>query len=225
MWIVRLALRRPYTFTVMAILVVLMGIVTITRMATDIFPKIDIPVVSVIWSFPGVAPEEMEKRFVTVTERAMTTTVNDIEHIESQSYNGVSVIKVFFHEGAKVEAGVAQITSITQTLLRIMPPGTTPPLILQYSASNVPILQLGLTSKTLSEQDLYDLGLNFIRTQLATVQGAQVPLPYGGKSRQVTVDIDPQNLLGNGLSPAGVSSPLQPHHLTLPPATQAIRRR
>src|SRR5205085_525283 len=160
MWIVRLALRRPYTFTVMAILIVLVGTVTISRISTDIFPNIDIPVVSVIWSYAGVAPEEMEKRFVTVCERAMTTTVNDIEHIESQSYNGVSVIKVFFHEGAKVEAGVAQVTSITQTLLRILPPGTTPPLILQYSASNVPILQLGLTSKTLSEQDLYDLGLN-----------------------------------------------------------------
>src|SRR5438105_2260140 len=222
MWIVRLALRRPYTFTVMAILVVLMGIVTITRMATDIFPKIDIPVVSVIWSFPGVAPEEMEKRFVTVTERAMTTTVNDIEHIESQSYNGVSVIKVFFHEGAKVEAGVAQITSITQTLLRILPPGTTPPLILQYSASNVPILQLGLTSKTLSEQQLYDLGLNFIRTQLATVQGAQVPLPYGGKSRQVMVDIDPQKLFGKGLSPADVSNALNAQNVILPAGTQKI---
>ena len=222
MWIVRLALRRPYTFTVMAILIVLMGIVTITRMATDIFPKIDIPVVSVIWSFPGVAPEEMEKRFVTVTERAMTTTVNDIEHIESQSYNGVSVIKVFFHEGAKVEAGVAQVTSITQTLLRILPPGTTPPLILQYSASNVPILQLGLTSKTLSEQDLYDLGLNFIRTQLATVQGAQVPLPYGGKSRQVMVDIDPQKLFGKGLSPADVSSALNAQNVILPAGTQKI---
>jgi multidrug efflux pump subunit AcrB len=222
MWIVRLALRRPYTFTVMAILVVLMGIVTITRMATDIFPKIDIPVVSVIWSFPGVAPEEMEKRFVTVTERAMTTTVNDIEHIESQSYNGVSVIKVFFHEGAKVEVGVAQITSITQTLLRILPPGTTPPLILQYSASNVPILQLGLTSKTLSEQQLYDLGLNFIRTQLATVQGAQVPLPYGGKSRQVMVDIDPQKLYGKGLSPADVSSALNAQNVILPAGTQKI---
>jgi multidrug efflux pump subunit AcrB len=206
----------------MAILIVLMGIVTITRMATDIFPKIDIPVVSVIWSFPGVAPEEMEKRFVTVTERAMTTTVNDIEHIESQSYNGVSVIKVFFHEGAKVEAGVAQITSITQTLLRILPPGTTPPLILQYSASNVPILQLGLTSKTLSEQDLYDLGLNFIRTQLATVQGAQVPLPYGGKSRQVMVDIDPQKLFGKGLSPADVSSALNAQNVILPAGTQKI---
>src|SRR6184192_841625 len=222
MWIVRLALRRPYTFTVMAILIVLMGIVTITRMATDIFPKIDIPVVSVIWSFPGVAPEEMEKRFVTVTERAMTTTVNDIEHIESQSYNGVSVIKVFFQEGAKVEAGVAQITSITQTLLRILPPGTTPPLILQYSASNVPILQLGLTSKTLSEQQLYDLGLNFIRTQLATVQGAQVPLPYGGKSRQVMVDIDPQKLFGKGLSPADVSTALNAQNVILPAGTQKI---
>src|SRR2546429_6633 len=222
MWIVRLALRRPYTFTVMAILIVLMGIVTVTRMATDIFPKIDIPVVSVIWSFPGVAPEEMEKRFVTVCERAMTTTVNDIEHIESQSYNGVSVIKVFFHEGAKVEAGVAQITSIAQTLLRIMPPGTTPPLILQYSASNVPILQLGLTSKTLSEQDLYDLGLNFIRTQLATVQGAQVPLPYGGKSRQVMVDLDPQKLFGKGLSPADVSAALNAQNVILPAGTQKI---
>jgi multidrug efflux pump subunit AcrB len=222
MWIVRLALRRPYTFTVMAILIVLMGIVTITRMATDIFPKIDIPVVSVIWSFPGVAPEEMEKRFVTVCERAMTTTVNDIEHIESQSYNGVAVIKVFFHEGAKVEAGVAQVTSICQTLLRIMPPGTTPPLILQYSASNVPILQLGLTSKTLSEQQLYDLGLNFIRTQLATVQGAQVPLPYGGKSRQVMVDIDPQKLFGKGLSPADVSNALNAQNVILPAGTQKI---
>jgi multidrug efflux pump subunit AcrB len=222
MWIVRLALRRPYTFTVMAILIVLMGIVTITRMATDIFPKIDIPVVSVIWSFPGVAPEEMEKRFVTVTERAMTTTVNDIEHIESQSYSGVSVIKVFFHEGAKVEAGVAQVTSICQTLLRILPPGTTPPLILQYSASNVPILQLGLSSKTLSEQQLYDLGLNFIRTQLATVQGAQVPLPYGGKSRQVMVDIDPQKLFGKGLSPADVSNALNAQNVILPAGTQKI---
>src|SRR5213596_1304135 len=222
MWIVRLALRRPYTFTVVAILLVLMGIVTIARMSTDIFPSINIPVVSVIWSFSGVAPEEMEKRFVTVCERAMTTTVNDIEHIESQSYNGVAVIKVFFHEGAKVEAGVAQITSITQTLLRIMPPGTTPPLIIQYSASNVPILQLGLSGKTLSEQQLYDLGLNFIRTQLATIQGAQVPLPYGGKSRQIMVDIDPQKLYGKGLSPADVSNAVNAQNVILPAGTQKI---
>ncbi len=222
MWIVRLALRRPYSFTVMAILIVLVGVVTITRMSTDIFPNINIPVVSVIWSYAGVAPEEMEKRFVTVCERAMTTTVNDIDHIESQSYNGVAVIKVFFHEGAKVEAGVAQITSITQTLLRIMPPGTTPPLIIQYSASNVPILQLGLSGKTLSEQQLYDLGLNFIRTQLATIQGAQVPLPYGGKSRQVMVDIDPQKLYGKGLSPADVSNAVTAQNVILPAGTQKI---
>jgi multidrug efflux pump subunit AcrB len=222
MWIVRLALRRPYSFTVMAILIVLVGVVTITRMSTDIFPNINIPVVSVIWSYSGVAPEEMEKRFVTVSERAMTTTVNDIEHIESQSYNGVSVIKVYFHEGAKVEAGVAQITSIMQTLLRIMPPGTTPPLIIQYSASNVPILQLGLTGKGLSEQQLYDLGLNFIRTQLATIQGAQVPLPYGGKSRQVMVDIDLQKLYGKGLSPADVSTAVNAQNVILPAGTQKI---
>ena len=222
MWIVRLALRRPYTFTVVAILVVLLGIVTIARMSTDIFPNINIPVVSVIWSYSGVAPEEMEKRFVTVCERAMTTTVNDIEHIESQSYNGVSVIKVFFHEGAKVEAGVAQITSICQTLLRIMPPGTTPPLIIQYSASNVPILQIGLSSKTLAEQQLYDIGLNFIRTQLATVQGAQVPLPYGGKSRQIMVDIDPAKLYGKGLSPTDVSNAINVQNVILPAGTQKI---
>src|SRR5580704_6775969 len=222
MWIVRLALRRPYTFVVMAALMLILGGIAMFVMPTDIFPYINIPVVSIVWSHPGISPDEMEKRIVTVSEGAMTTTVNDIEHIESQSYNGVSVIKVFFHEGAKVEAGVAQVTSITQTLLRILPPGTTPPLILQYSASNVPILQLGLTSKTLSEQQLYDLGLNFIRTQLATVQGAQVPLPYGGKSRQVMVDIDPQKLFGKGLSPADVSNALNAQNVILPAGTQKI---
>src|SRR5207247_1210890 len=147
-------------------------------------------------------------------------TVNDIEHIESQSYNGVSVIKVYFHEGAKVEAGVAQITSIMQTLLRIMPPGTTPPLIIQYSAANVPILQLGLTGKGLSEQQLYDLGLNFIRTQLATIQGAQVPLPYGGKSRQVMVDIDLQKLYGKGLSPDDVRTAVKAQNVIIQTGTQ-----
>ncbi len=206
----------------MAMLILLLGIVTIARMSTDIFPRINIPVVSVIWSFPGVAPEEMAARFVTVTERAMTTTVNDIEHIESQSYSGVAVIKVFFHEGAKAEAGVAQISSICETLLRILPPGTTPPLILQYSASNVPVLQLGLTGEGLSEQQLYDLGLNFIRTQLSTVQGAQVPLPYGGKVRQVMVDIDLQKLYAKGLSPADVTSALTAQNLILPAGTQKI---
>jgi len=150
MWIVRLALRRPYTFVVMALVIILLGVITIGRMPTDIFPEINIPVVSVIWTFAGMSPEDMEKRIVTISERAMTTTVNDIEHMESQSMQGVSVIKVFFHPGAKIEAAVAQITSIMQTILRVMPPGIQPPLILRYSASNVPILQLGIGSKTLS---------------------------------------------------------------------------
>ena len=225
MWIVILALRRPYTFTVMAMLIILLGVVTVLRMPTDIFPSINIPVVSIIWAYPGVAAEEMEKRFVTVCERGLTTTVNNIEHIESQSYNGVAVIKVFFHEGSKVEAGVAQVTAICQTLLRIMPPGTTPPMVIQYSASNVPILQVGISSKSLSEQQLYDYGLNFIRTQLATVQGAQVPMPYGGKSRQVMVDIDLQKLYAKGLSPADVSNALNAQNVILPAGTVKISDR
>jgi len=224
MWIVRLALRRPYTVVVVAVLIVLLGAVTIFRMSTDIFPRIEIPVVSVIWTFPGVAPEEMADRFVTITERAMTTTVDDIEHIESQSYSGVAVIKVFFQEGTDTAAGVAQIASICETLLRVLPPGTTPPLILKYSASNVPILQLGLGSEnqTLSEQQLYDLGLNFIRTQLSTVQGAQVPLPYGGKVRQVMVDIDLTKLYAKGLSPADVTAALTAQNLIQPAGTEKI---
>ncbi len=178
MWIVRLALRRPYTFVVMSVLILVLGVVSILTMSTDIFPTIDIPVVTVIWSYSGTSPDEMEKRFTTVSERSMTTAVNDIEHIESQSISGISVIKIFFQPGAKIEAAVAQVTAVNQTILRILPPGTTPPFILQFSASNVPILQAVLSSDKLSEADLYDLGLNFVRTQLATVQGAQVPSPY-----------------------------------------------
>jgi multidrug efflux pump subunit AcrB len=200
MRIVQLALRRPYTFVVAAMALLLLGIVTMSRMPTDIFPVINIPVVSVIWSFTGISPADMEKRIVTVSERAFTTTVNDIEHIESQSMQGAAVIKVFFQPGARIEAAVAQLTSVTQTILRVMPPGITPPLIIQYSASNVPILQIGVSSKILSEQQLYDYGLNFIRTQLATVQGAAVPLPYGGKPRQIMVDLDLQGLQAKGLS-------------------------
>ena len=225
MWIVQLALRRPYTFVVAALALLLLGVVTISRMPTDIFPVIDIPVVSVIWSFTGVSPEEMEKRIVTVSERAFTTTVNDIEHIESQSMQGVSVIKVFFQPGAKVEAAVAQLTSITQTILRVMPPGITPPLIVQYSASNVPILQLGVSSKTLSEQQLYDYGQNFIRTQLATIQGAAVPLPYGGKPRQIMVDLDIPALQAKGLSAVDVTSAINAQNLILPAGTAKMGER
>jgi multidrug efflux pump subunit AcrB len=205
-----------------ALLIALLGIVTISRMAKDIFPVIDIPVVTVVWSLNGVPAEEMERRIVTISERAMTTTVNDIEHIESQSLNGVSVIKVFFQPGAKVEAGVAQVTAINQTILRVLPPGINPPLVIQFSASNVPVLQAAVGSKTLSESELYDYGLNFIRTQLATVQGASVPLPYGGKPRQIMVDIDPQALFSKGLSPADVSTAINAQNLILPSGSAKI---
>ncbi|MEH2202881.1 MAG: efflux RND transporter permease subunit [Nostoc sp.] len=216
MWIVKLALRRPYTFVITSILIFVLGVVTITRMAMDIFPEINIPVVSVIWSYGGVSPEEMEQRIVTASERSFTTTVNDIEHIESQSLNGVSVIKVFFQPGAKIEAAVAQLTSNTQTILRGLPPGITPPLIIRYNASNVPIIQLSVSSTSLSEQELYDNGNNFLRTQLATVQGASVPLPYGGKPRQIMVDIDPQALFAKGLSATDVTTAISAQNLILP---------
>lgn len=216
MWIVSLALRRPYTFVVMALLMLLLGVLSIDRMSKDIFPEINIPVVTVIWTYPGMSPDEMEKRIVTICERACTTTVNDIEHIESQSLNGVSSIKIFFQPNAKIEAAVAQVTAISQTLLRIMPPGITPPLIIRYSASNVPVLQASVSSDTLSEQQLYDYGVNFIRTQLATVQGASVPLPYGGKARQIMVDIDPEALFAKGLAPSDVSAAISAQNLILP---------
>jgi multidrug efflux pump subunit AcrB len=216
MWIVRLALRRPYTFVVMALLIAILGGTAIVTMPVDIFPYIDIPVVSIVWSYAGLAPDEMEKRMVTIFERAMTTTVNDIEHIESQSYAGVSVTRVYFQPNAKVELALSQVTAICQTLLRIFPPGTTPPNILKYDASSVPILQLGLASKTLSEQELFDLGLNFIRTQLATVQGASVPLPFGGKFRQVMVDLNPEAMYAKQLSPADVANAIGNQNLILP---------
>jgi multidrug efflux pump subunit AcrB len=216
MWIVRLALRRPYTFVVMAVLIAILGVTAIVTMPVDIFPYIDIPVVSIVWSYQGLSPEEMEKRMVTIFERSMTTTVNDIEHIESQSYSGVSVIRVYFQPNVKIDMALAQVTAISQTLLRIFPPGTFPPNILKYDASSVPILQLGLESKTLSEQDIFDLGLNFIRTQLATVQGAAVPLPYGGKFRQIMVDLIPDQLYAKGISATDVSNAVSAQSIILP---------
>jgi multidrug efflux pump subunit AcrB len=216
MWIVRLALRRPYTFVVVAVLIAILGGAAIITMPVDIFPYIDIPVVSIVWTYAGLPPEEMEKRMVTIFERSMTTTVNDIEHIESQSYSGVSVTRVYFQPKAKVELALSQVTAIAQTLLRIFPPGTTPPSIIKYDASSVPIIQLGLGSKTLSEQELYDLGQNFIRTQLATIQGAAVPSPFGGKSRQVMVDINPELLFSRGLTPIDISNALGNQNLILP---------
>jgi multidrug efflux pump subunit AcrB len=225
MGIVKLALRRPYTFIVMALLILILGVFTIGKTPTDVFPNINIPIVSVIWSYGGMSPDDMAKRMTTISERAATTTVADLEHIESQSYPGISVIKFYFQPGANVDAGVAQLTSISQTLLRIMPPGTTPPLIIRYSASSVPILQLGLSSKTLSEVQLYDYGTNFIRTQLATVQGAAIPTPYGGKSRQIMVDLDLHALQSKGLTPIDVSNAINAGNLILPAGTAKIGAR
>jgi multidrug efflux pump subunit AcrB len=222
MWIVRLALRRPYTFVVVAVLLAILGGAAIVTMPVDIFPYIDIPVVSVVWSYNGLSPEEMEKRMVTTFERAMTTTVNDIEHIESQTYSGVSVTRVYFQPNAKVELALAQITAISQTLLRPMPPGTTPPSIIKYDASSVPIIQLGLQSDSMSEQELFDMGQNFIRTQLATIQGASVPLPYGGRFRQVMVDLNPDQLTSKGLSASDVSSALGNQNLIFGAGTAKI---
>ncbi len=222
MWIVRLALRAPYTFVVMAVLMLVLGVSAIITMPTDIFPYINIPVVTVVWTYTGLSPDEMEKRVVTICERAMTTTVNDIEHMESTSYNGVAVIRVYFQPTAKVELALSQVTSIVQTILRVLPPGIFPPIILKYDASSVPILQLALESDTLSEQTLFDLGLNFIRTQLATVQGAAVPLPSGGKQRQIMVDLDPNALYAKGLSATDVSNALNLQNLILPAGTAKI---
>src|SRR5436305_530714 len=222
MWIVRLALRRPYTFVVASLLIFILGISSISTAPKDIFPYIDIPVVSVIWSFNGLTPDEMEKRMVTVSERAMTTTVNDIEHIESQTYSGVAVIRVFFQPQAKVELAISQVTAIVQTILRGLPPGTFPPNILKYDASSVPILQLSLSGEGVTEAQLYDYGLNFIRTQLATVQGASVPLPFGGKQRQIMVDLNPDMLYAKHLSPADVSTAMGAQNIILPAGTARI---
>src|SRR6202167_3721367 len=206
MWIVRLALRRPYTFVVMSILLLILGPVAILRTPTDIFPNIDIPVVSVIWNYTGLSPEEMSNRIIFNYERSLTTTVNDIEHIESQSLTGIAVVKTFFHPNVKADMAVAQTTAIAQTLLRSLPPGATPPFIMSYNASSVPIMQLALSSDQLSEQTLNDTGGNLLRVQLATVQGAALPSPYGGKLRQIQVDLDQQKLQALGLSAADVSS-------------------
>ena len=223
MWIVRrLALRRPDTFVVMSILIFGMGFFAIFRTPTDIFPNINIPVISIIWNYAGLVPRDMNDRIIYVTERALTTTVDNIEHIESQSLYGVAVVKVFLQPSANVERGIAQITAVSQTQLRQLPAGTTPPLILAYSASSVPVLQLALSGQGLSEQQLNDYGLNFIRTQLITVEGASVPYPYGGKQRQVQVDLNPDALQSKGLSALDVVNAISLQNLILPTGTSKI---
>jgi len=225
MWIVRLALRRPYTFIVMAVLLFILGPLAIMRTPTDIFPNIDIPVVSIVWSYNGFSAEDMAHRITSNYERALTTDVDDIEHIESQSLNGVSVVKIFFHPGADINRAIAEAASNSASILRILPPGTLPPNIITYNASTVPVLQLGLSSDTLPEQKLYDLGNSFIRTQLATVQGAAVPLPFGGKIRQIMVELDPKALQAKGLAPIDVVNAVNAQNLILPGGTAKIGSR
>ncbi len=224
MWIVRLALRRPYTFAVFALLILILGLFSIDSMPVDIFPAIDIPIVSVVWNFTGLSAEQMADRIVSNAERGMTTTVNDIDHIESQSLVGVGVIKVFFHPNVNIAGSVAQITAIMQTELRSLPPGSIPPLIIQYNASSVPVLQLGLSGPGLDEQRLYDLGTNTIRVQLATVEGAQVPFPYGGKQREIMIDLDEHALQARGLSPSDVVSAITAQNVIAPSGTIKIDR-
>src|SRR5467141_869616 len=222
MWIVRLALRRPYTFVVMALLILILGPLVIYNTPTDVFPDINIPVISVVWSYTGLSADEMASRIVVSYERGLTATVNDIEHIESQSLNGLGVVKIYFHPNVRLEMALAQVTAISQAAVRTDPPGTTPPFIITYDASSVPILQLALSGKNLSEQQLNDLGANFIRSQLATVQGAVLPNPYGGKQRQVQVDLDIAALQAKGLSPNDVVSAIGSQNLILPSGTVKI---
>ena len=222
MWIVRLALRRPYTFIVLAILLLLLSPVVISRTPVDIFPEINIPVVSVLWNYGGLNAQEMTDRIVSNYERGLTTTVNDIEHIESQNLGGISVIKIYFQPKAKVEAAVAQVTAISQTVLRGMPQGTYPPLVIAYSASSVPIMQLSLKGDGLGEQQLNDYAVNFIRNQLATVQGASIPYPYGGKQRQIQVDISMPELQAKGLNAADVVNAINAQNLILPAGNTKI---
>jgi multidrug efflux pump subunit AcrB len=222
MWIVQLALRRPYTFVVMSILIVVLGAVAILSTPTDVFPNINIPVVSIIWSYNGLVPKEMSDRIVSITERNLTTVVDNIEHIESQSLYGIAVVKVFLQPTASLDRAVAQITASSQTQLRQLPQGTTPPLIIAYSASSVPVMQLALSGKGLSEQQLNDYGLNFIRTQLITIPGAAVPYPYGGKQRQVQVDLNPAALQAKGLSALDVINAIAVQNLILPTGTAKI---
>src|SRR5580692_5705921 len=213
MWIVRLALRRPYTFVVFALLILILGVFSIDSMPTDIFPNIDIPVITVVWQYSGLSADQIANRIITSSERGITTTVNDVDHIESQSLVGVGLIKLYFHPGVNIGEAVGQVTAISQVQLRSLPPGTTPPFIIQYNASSVPVLQLGLSGPGLNEAQLNDLATTTIRVQLATVEGAQSPFPYGGKMRQIQVDLDLNALQAHNLSPSDVVTAIATQNL------------
>src|SRR5256886_8637634 len=222
MWIVKVALSRPYTFIVLALLIFILSPIIILRTPTDIFPNIDIRVIAVAWQFTGLSPQEMEGRFTTIFERTLTTTVDNIEHLESTTISGRSVTKIFLQPQANLAQANAQVTAVSQTLLRSLPAGAQPPLILNYSASTVPILQLALSGQGLSEQQLNDLGMNFLRTQLVTVPGASIPLPYGGKTREIGVNLNPRLLQSKGLSPADTLTTIAHQNLWVPSGTAKI---
>src|ERR1700759_1169905 len=222
MWIVALALKRPYTFVVMALVIILLMPLVILRTPVDIFPDINIPVVSVVWNFTGFAPQEMADRIVTPAERIVNITVNNVEHIESQSVYGVGVIKIYFQPQANIQTALAQTVAAMQAILRTLPAGTTPPLVIQYTASTTPIVQLGLSSPTLPDQTLFDLGQNFLRNELATVEGAATPYPYGGKIRQVQVDLDIPRMQGRGLSPNDIVNAINTQNIITPSGTTKI---
>ncbi|PYI92986.1 MAG: hypothetical protein DMF03_01580 [Verrucomicrobia bacterium] len=201
MWIVKLALRRPYTFVVMALLILLLGVASIKNTPTDIFPEIDIPVVTVVWQYSGLSADQMAKQITSFSEYTISSAVDNVKNIESQTLAGVAVIRIFFQPNVRIDSAIAQVTAVSQTILRRIPPGTQPPFIIRYNASSVHILQLALGSKNLSEAQLYDYGIYRVRQAIAPVRGATLPLPYGGKPRQIMVDLDPQALLSKGLSP------------------------
>jgi multidrug efflux pump subunit AcrB len=225
MWIVKVALRAPYTFTVLGVLLLIGGVLSTLQMAKDIFPAINIPVVGIIWTYNGLPAQEMAERITTVSERASTTTVNNIEHIESNSFNGIAVVKIYLHEGASIDAAIAEVTAECQTILKSLPLGVTPPNILSYNAANVPVLQLSVGGAKFSEQELYDYATNFIRTQLATVQGASIPLPYGGKTRAVSVDLEPDKLQAYNIAPQEVANAINQQSVVLPSGTAKIGER
>lgn len=222
MWIVRLALDRPYTFVVVSILIAIFGVLSTRQMSVDIFPRINIPVLTCVWQYSGLTPVEMERRITNVTERAATTTVTGIEHIESLSLIGVSVIKLYLHHDANAQESLAEFAAICQTILKQLPPGATPPLVTAFSATDIPVMQLCISSKTIPETKLFDFANNFVRTQLATVQGAALPWPYGGAARQVMVDIDPQKLTAKGISAADVATAINAQNIILPAGTAKL---
>ena len=216
MWIVRLALRRPYTVAVMCILILVMGILSLTRMVVDIFPTIDIPVVAVVWNYPGLNAQDMERRVVLISERGYSTTVNGIERIESQSIPSIGMLKIYFQPGTDIGAAIAQISSVSTSILRIAPPGMPPPAVIQFNASNVPVAQITASSETMPEEKIFDYGLNFIRVRLFTIPGLSTPAPFGGKQRQINVDIDTRAMASRGLSPTDVVNALQSSNVILP---------